>query len=173
MGLAEKRVAAFSVDTSFAFVLILFTMIIGYLPIDVGAIVIIERFVAALMLIFAYLIPYFFIKGQTIGKKSQHLQIVKLDGSEASVLLYIGRDIFKVGLTMFTLGLYGIVCYFVAFARKDGRTIHDFIFRTKVIDLSIKSFTPNKTYDNYVTLKPSDIKESENTTDKEEENEED
>ena len=169
---SEKRVAALAVDYSFACVLVFVTaLIVSFFgSADNLTLLIINRVIGIILIVLVLFAPYFFIKGQTVGKKSQRLKIVKENGDDASVLRLVGRDATKFFLSSITLGLYLIACYIIVMKREDERTPHDFMFGTKVIDLTAKAYKSNKNYDNFVTLKPGDIKEVP-VEEKEEENE--
>lgn len=56
------------------------------------------------------------------------------DGSPASLIRILARDLFKIGFSIGTFGLYMVIAFF-AMSENSGRTIHDRIFKTKVIDL--------------------------------------
>lgn len=79
-----------------------------------------------------------------MGKKVQRIQIVKLDDSKVELWRIILRDLFKLSLSIATFGIYLIVAFF-AMSDKTSRTIHDYIFKTKVIDLE----KPTGKYDGF------------------------
>lgn len=129
----EKRVRAFAIDTSgvslvamiSVFGIVPFNEILGTILIGIGA-------------IGFYVLPYAFGGGQTLGKRVQKIKIVMKDGSNASFIILMFRDAFKLGLSIATFGLYLIVATF-AMSDHVSRTIHDYIFQTKVIDLEPKT----------------------------------
>ena len=129
----EKRIRAFSIDTSFAMILIM--LLLGFnLKADVRGVF------AFIILACVYLGPHFFSKGQTFGKRTQLIKVINFDGTEASLLKVIGRDVFKVALSIFTGGIYMIICYFMVDEKGDHRAIHDYIFKTIVVDLDKKKY---------------------------------
>lgn len=126
----EKRVRAFAIDTSAVTLFIIISLFLGtyYKPLP--------YIVSSVAFIGFYFFPYLAKKthGQTLGKKVQRIQIVKLDDSKVELWRLFLRDIFKLGLSIGTFGAYLIIAFFVM-SDKTSRTIHDYIFKTKVIDL--------------------------------------
>jgi uncharacterized RDD family membrane protein YckC len=121
----EKRVRAFAIDTSAVALVTILT-----LPL--------ERVLSIVIFSIAffgfYFLPYFFSDGQTFGKRTQKTKIVKVDGSKAPLLLILARELFKLVLSIGTFGAYMVIAFFVL-SDSTSRTIHDYIFKTKVIDL--------------------------------------
>ena len=129
----EKRVRAFAIDTSGVMLLIILALPMrstfqGLLGTIISYVMVIGAFLGF------YLVPYFFSNGQSFGKRIQKIKIVDLDGNDVKLWVILIREIFKVGLSMFTAGLYMVVSFFVM-DEKTSRTIHDYIFKTKLIDL--------------------------------------
>ncbi|AUD65548.1 hypothetical protein BK011_07520 [Tenericutes bacterium MZ-XQ] len=126
----EKRVRAFAIDTSAVSLFIILSLFLGeyYKPLP--------YIVSGVAFLGFYFIPYLSKKthGQTLGKKVQRIQIVKIDDSKAELWRLFLRDVFKLGASILTFGIYLIVAFFVM-SDKTSRTIHDYIFKTKVIDL--------------------------------------
>ena len=126
----EKRVRAFAIDTSAVTLFIILSLFMGvyYKPLP--------YIISSAAFVGFYFLPYFSRKthGQTLGKKVQHIQIVKLDDSKVEIWRIISRDLFKLLLSIATFGIYLVVAFFVM-SDKTSRTIHDYIFKTKVIDL--------------------------------------
>jgi len=126
----EKRVRAYAADISGAAVA---TIIVAFgFP---G----LEQWVKMLIVFIAYFLtsifPYFISKGQSFGKRIQKIKIVKIDGSDANLFILILRELFKTGLGIVTFGIYSIVAYFALTEKNVSRTIHDYVFKTKAIDL--------------------------------------
>ncbi len=136
----EKRVRAFAIDTSAVTLFIILSLFLGtyYKPLP--------WIITGLAFFGFYFFPYFAKKthGQTLGKKVQRIQIVKLDDSKVELWRIILRDLFKLSLSIATFGIYLIVAFF-AMSDKTSRTIHDYIFKTKVIDLE----KPTGKYDGF------------------------
>jgi uncharacterized RDD family membrane protein YckC len=125
----EKRVRAFAIDTSGA-MLIGIVSIFGILPFNE----LLGQVVFVLGAIGFYILPYFRGTGQTLGKRIQKIKVVMKDDVDAPVFLLVLRDATKVLLSAFTWGVYLIVATF-SMNSHVSRTIHDYIFQTKVIDL--------------------------------------
>lgn len=138
--IGPKRIEAFAADSSLVIMVgIAVNWVCGYvqnadwLP-----------FIAiCLVITLGYFFPYLVWQGQTFGKRMRKVQLVNLDGSKCNMWKIAAREFFKVFLSIVTGGLYAIIAGLFLVFRKDERTIHDFIFRTKVIE---KSDNP---YDNY------------------------
>jgi uncharacterized RDD family membrane protein YckC len=123
----EKRVRGFAIDTSAVAVI----SMIGFYGIGnlyLRYVVVIGAFIGV------YFLPYVFSSGQTFGKRIEKTRIVMSDGSPASLLRILMRDLFKVGLSISTFGLYLVIAFFVM-SENTSQTIHDRLFKTKVIDL--------------------------------------
>ncbi len=133
----ERRIRAFSIDISMA------TVMFFLLVVVIGAIdSVSSELKLTLAVSIAYfgvlIIPHFFSKGQSFGKRNQKMKIVYNSNNETpSLLLLILREVVKGILMIITFGFYLMVCGIIASSRKDGRVIHDFIFKTKVICLTL------------------------------------
>ncbi|MFP4186952.1 MAG: RDD family protein [Acholeplasmataceae bacterium] len=131
----EKRVRAFAIDTSgvalLAILAIPFSDVFGYVLVGLG-------------FIGLYFVPYLFSSGQTFGKRIQKIRVVRSDGRPIAVWHVLLRDAFKLFLSIGTFGIYAIIS-FIFLSDHASRTIHDLIFRTRVIDLE-----PPQGRDNYI-----------------------
>lgn len=124
-----KRLRAFSIDISGVFIVILLCM---GLPFDADT----KRIVAGIGGACVYFIPYLFSSGQTFGKRMQKLKVVKADGTKINMGIGLLRELFKLILCFGTIGLYSIVTYFIISEDMDKRTLHDIVFKTRIIDCS-------------------------------------
>ena len=124
----EKRVRAFAIDTSGVTLFIILSSFLGtvhpLLPYAISG----SAFVGF------YFLPYFVSNGQTFGKRIQKIKVVGLDGENKHVMILVLRDLFKLTLSIVTFGLYLIIAFFFM-DEKTSRTIHDYLFKTKMIDL--------------------------------------
>ena len=133
----ERRIRAFSIDISMATVLfILMIVLIGSFE-NVS-----EELKLTLAASIAYfgtlIIPHFFSKGQSFGKRNQKMIVVNVKSNETPhLLILVLREIVKGFLMIATFGFYLMICGIIASSRKDGRVIHDFLFGTKVICLTL------------------------------------
>lgn len=129
----EKRVRAFSIDTSGS---VLFMILaIPMRSTFQGALGdIVTYIMIALAFLSFYFIPYFFSNGQSFGKRIQKIKIVGKNGNNLSIWIILLRELFKLGLSILTGGIYVVIAFFVM-NDKTSRTIHDYIFGTKMIDL--------------------------------------
>lgn len=127
----EKRVRAYAVELS-ALAIVVIVASLGISNPYIKWILIISTYF--LVAIF----PLFISKGQTFGKRTQQIKVVNLDGSEASNFKLILREVFKMLLSLITFGIYSIIAFFLLTEKEVSRTIHDYIFKTKVIELNSK-----------------------------------
>src|SRR5690554_755106 len=126
----EKRVKAYSVEIS-AVVIVLLVSAMGLSNIsDLFTFILVP-----LAFLLVTIIPVILSKGQTYGKRIQKIKVVKLDGTDASTFILVLRELFKWIASIATFGIYMIIAYFAMSEKEVSRTIHDFIFKTKVIDL--------------------------------------
>ncbi len=121
----EKRVRAFAIDTSGVTLLLILSIPLGSE---------IAMYVAIAGVFIFYLFPYLLSRGQTFGKRIQKIKVVTVDGLDVPLWRLFLREVFKIGLSIVTYGVYLVVAYFVM-SEKTSRTIHDYIFKTKIIDL--------------------------------------
>jgi len=132
----ERRIRAFSIDLSMATVLLF--LLIGIASVIEGVDDGLKIGVAASIAYFGTLvIPNFFSRGQSFGKRTQKIKVVDVRTGEAAPLaMVVLRELFKAALLIVTVGFYIVVCGIMASSRKDGRVIHDLLFRTRVICLT-------------------------------------
>ncbi|NLN50914.1 MAG: RDD family protein [Acholeplasmataceae bacterium] len=138
----ESRVRGFAIDTSGVAIVVILSIPIAAYNLILAYVLSVAAFVGF------YFVPYFFISGQSIGKRFEKTKIVNLDGSKPLLIKVLGREIFKVSASILTGGIYLIVAYFFLSEKKESRTIHDFIFKTKVI--SLKQEVPKNNDDPYL-----------------------
>lgn len=131
----EKRVRAFSIDTSGVAVFAILALAFN----DYGHL---SEYIVIGAAILFYLVPYFISNGQSFGKRIQKIKIVKVDDTNAPLWLILLREIFKITLSVSTFGAYLVISFFVM-SDKTSRTIHDYIFKTKMIDLKPENYSNN------------------------------
>jgi uncharacterized RDD family membrane protein YckC len=124
----EKRVRAFAIDTSGVMLFIILA-----LPFSTQDTRIAYGMAIAAAIGF-YLMPHFISPGQTFGKRIQKIKIVDLEGNPVKLWVVLLRDFTRVVLSAATFGAYLVIAFFVM-NEKTSRTIHDYIFKTKIIDL--------------------------------------
>lgn len=137
MNTFDRRLRAFSIDTSFAAVLVL--ILIGFPSIDASI-----RQTLALVIYFGiFCLPNLLGKGQSFGKRIQKIAVVKntkelvITKKEIPNRFYLLlRDFTKCLFILITFGFYIIIAAIVSTNRQDGRTIHDLIFKTRVVPLT-------------------------------------
>lgn len=126
----EKRLKAFATDTSLSFI-ILICSAMAFADLYPW-----NLYVGLLIHYLILTVPYFFSKGkgQNFGKRTNGMMVVNAKTGEVpNVWLLVLREIFKETLVLVTMTLYALIAAIISTGRKDGRTIHDFIFNTQVI----------------------------------------
>jgi|GEM_PF-939872 len=129
----EKRIKAFSIDTSGTLLLVFVTLGFPFEP-DVNGIF------AAVFFFLGFFGFYFITNGQSFGKRIQKIKIVRYDGKKASIIRILFRELFKVGLSIATVGAYLLLSGLLFNEKKGKKALHDHLFRTMVIDLSQKEY---------------------------------
>lgn len=137
----ERRLRAYSIDLSFAFALATLAIIIlkGFEKIDIYL-----KWIIVFACYFGVMIiPHFLSKGQTLGKKVQKIKVVlktknlvEKEYFTPPLYLLILRESVKAIFSFLTFGFYLIIAGLIASNHEDGRTIHDYIFGTRVIALT-------------------------------------
>jgi uncharacterized RDD family membrane protein YckC len=137
----DRRLRAFSIDTSMGFFAVILIIIGLYSVTWISPLV--KWLVALGGYLAIMIIPNFFSRGQTFGKRIQKLQVVykteelvAKDYQVPPLYLLILREVAKFMFSIATFGFYCVVAGIISTNRQDGRTIHDFIFRTRVIALT-------------------------------------
>lgn len=125
----EKRVRAFAIDTSGVMIIGIIS-IYGVAPFNE----LLGQIIFGLGAFMFYLFPYLRGTGQTFGKRIQQIKVVMKDDQPAPIWLLLVRDITKLSASLLTAGVYLVIATF-SMNSHVSRTIHDYIFQTKVIDL--------------------------------------
>lgn len=79
------------------------------------------------------IVPAFFYKGQTLGKNLSHIKVVDDQFHDVSMTRYIIRSLFIFIVGFITVGIYFVVGLYIAEKRIDKKSIHDLLFKTKVV----------------------------------------
>jgi len=129
----ERRIRAFSIDMSMA--VVLFGLISGLVSLLDAVEDNWKLIIAASTAYFGtLLIPLFFSRGQSFGNRTQKMRVIDIKtGEPAPLLLELLRELLKGFLMLVTFGFYLIVSGIMFSSRRDGRVIHDFVFRTQVV----------------------------------------
>ena len=152
----EKRVRAFATNMSGLMVVVLLTAF-GLPDFEF------KSLVRSIILLVAFngiiIIPLSLKSRQTFGQRINKIKTVNLDDSEPTLIKLIFREIFKYTLSLITFGVYLVVAYFALSEQHVSRTIHDYVFKTKVIDLD--NSPQNKHYNDAIrtkTMKDTDLR---------------
>ncbi len=124
----NERIHAFSIDYGIVF---LSMLIVVFMYIEPGFKLLIVLFVWYLINIF----PSFIKKGMTFGKYNSRIKIVNEDNSEVTIKTIHLRAFTILIFGVLSLGLYFLVAFYLLDKRQDKRSIHDLIFKTKVVYL--------------------------------------
>lgn len=124
----EKIIKSFAIDTSGVMLIVLLSIPLGqptYLrPTLIGA-----------AFLGFYFLPYFISSGQTFGKKVEKIKVVDRSGKDAPMWRVLLRQLFLLVASIATFGIYLIVSFFTISEKRENRLPHDYIFRTKIVDL--------------------------------------
>lgn len=126
----ERRVRAFAIDTSGAIIFVLIGML------GLKGHLILQYLVAGAGFFGFYFLPYFISSGQSLGKRVEGIRIVNSNNSLMNIFKSLLRQTTLLVFSILTGGIYLIVVFF-SINEKKGQSIHDKIFKTKVIDLRI------------------------------------
>ncbi len=122
----NERIHAFSIDYGVVFLSILITIFLYIHP----------AFKAVIILSVWYMMnifPSFIKRGITLGKLNSKTIIVDESNNEVTLFTIHKRSFFILIVGFLTVGLYFIVSFFLLTKRNDKRSIHDLLFKTKVV----------------------------------------
>ncbi len=127
----ELRIQAFAVEMLSIFFPMLVVIFLVFHPI-------IEILIVFLPYYFITVFPMFFMPGQSLGKRHAKTKIVNLNNDAPSILRLHSREFFKWIVGFLTLGIYFVVAFIVFTKHPDKRTLHDFLFKTKVVETDVR-----------------------------------
>jgi len=132
----ERRIRAFSIDMSFSTVLFLILVfIVNLIGIENSTVKLLLS--ASIAYYGVLLVPNLISRGQTFGKRNQKMRVVNIKTNEVpNLAIVLLREIVKGTLMIASYGVYLLICGIMVNSRKDGRSIHDLIFQTKVIPIT-------------------------------------
>lgn len=127
----DRRLRAYSIDTSLAFLLVILVIFTVYdLKMPEWA----KNSIVAAIYLGVYIIPNLISPGQTFGKRVQKLKVIKNSGYEGreyrvpSRFFLVLRELLKAACTILTFGFYLLIAGIVSNNRRDGspllRMIH-------------------------------------------------
>ncbi len=136
MNTFDRLLRAFSIDTSFTFFLVLCVV-----PLNINADM--KKYLVLAIYFVVALVPYLFGTGQTFGKRIQKIKVIKNTNELVPTVLEVPnrfylvlREFVKCFFIIASFGLYILIAGIVSTNRQDGRTIHDLIFKTRVVVLT-------------------------------------
>ncbi|HPX71627.1 MAG TPA: RDD family protein [Acholeplasmataceae bacterium] len=124
----EKIIKSFAIDTSGVMLVVLLSIPMSDPPYLRGALI-------GAAFIGFYFFPYFLSNGQTFGKRVEKIKVVDASGVDARIWRLLLRQLFMLVASIITFGIYFIVCFFFLNEKKGNRLPHDYIFRTRIIDI--------------------------------------
>lgn len=122
----NERIHAFSIDYGIVF---LSMLIVIFLYMDPVFKLLIVLTVWYMMNIF----PSFIKSGTSLGKKNSKIIVVNELNKEVTLKVMHFREIFILVIAVITVGFYFPIAFLLLNRRSDKRSIHDLIFKTKVI----------------------------------------
>jgi uncharacterized RDD family membrane protein YckC len=123
----ERRVRAFSIDLATSVLPCLIFLAFGAFWVLIATIV-------SLSLVF--ILPLFISKGQTFGCRVEKIKYVNLDNSDVNLFKMIVREVCLIVFCIITVGIYSIILYFSLSEKVISKSLHDKIFKTKMISLT-------------------------------------
>lgn len=124
----EKIIKSFAIDTSGVMLILIASIPLTnppYLqPVLIGA-----------AFIGFYFFPYILNTGQTFGKRVEKIKVVDKSGADARLWRILLRQLVFLVLSIGTFGIYLIFTFFFLSEKRDNQMPHDYIFRTRIIDL--------------------------------------
>lgn len=131
----NERIHAFAVDMIPVFLAVIIVIFMGIpFALKIGIILFI-------ILLFNFM-PSLLKSGSSIGKHSSKIIVVNEDHSEVSLVRMFSRELFVFSIIFLSSGLYCFVAFYVLNKRIDKRSIHDLIFKTRVVN--IESYIHNR-----------------------------
>ena len=124
MNIFDRRLRAFSIDTSLAGVLVFALIPLQQIPSQT------RLYLAMLIYFGVFCFPDLLGKGQSFGKRIQKICVIYNTNE------LVPTKLVKCLLIIITFGFYVIIGGIVASNRQDGRSIHDLIFKTRVVALT-------------------------------------
>jgi len=122
----NERIHAFSIDYGIVFLSVLIVVFMYINPIIKFLIILIVWY---MMNIF----PSFIKRGITLGKLNSGIKILDESGNEVTLKTIHLRSFFVLILGFLTVGIYFVLSFYFLNKRSDKRSIHDLIFKTKVV----------------------------------------
>ncbi len=134
------RMAAQIIDYFILFVYIMIVIIIvGLLKIESSALI----FIAILPVFFYSFIMEALFQGQSVAKMILKIRVVKLDGSQPTLLNYFIRWLFRI---IDIVSFYGIIAIISIAAGGKGQRLGDKAAGTTVVSLQKKNYLKNSMY---------------------------
>lgn len=124
--LFNERINAFATDFMFVALVALIAIFMQWHPIIKVIVILIAWYGTSVL-------PYHFLKGQTIGKKWSGLIVLTKENQSVTLKTIYKREFFKFFAGLVTVGLYFLISFIVSEKRNDKMSIHDLIFNTHVV----------------------------------------
>ncbi len=122
----NERIHAFSIDYGVVFLSVLIVIFMDFSPIYKYAIVLLVWY---LMNIF----PSYIKRGISLGKVNSGTIILDENYQKVEMRTIYLREIFILVLALITAGFYIPISFIMLLKRNDKRSIHDLIFKTRVV----------------------------------------
>lgn len=125
----EKIVKSFAIDTSGV-------MLVLFISIPLGEPPYLRYVLIGAAFVGFYFFPYILSNGQTFGKRVEKIKVVDKSGVDCQLWRALLRQLVFLVLSIGTFGIYLIVSFFLMSEKRENRLPHDYIFRTKIIDIN-------------------------------------
>lgn len=122
----NERIHAIGIDYGVVFVSVLIVIFLYIEPVYKIIIVLVVWYLMNI-------VPSFFKRGITLGKINSGTIILNEFNQEVTLITMHLREIFKLVLGFITVGLYFLLSFYLINKRSDKRSIHDLIFKTRVV----------------------------------------
>jgi len=122
----NERIHATSVDYALVFLIMLIMIFTKINPM--------YKYIIILLVWYSLnILPSFFKRGITLGKINSGTIVVNEDNSQVTMMTIHLRAFFILIAGGLTVGLYFLVAFILLTKRLDKRSVHDLIFKTKVV----------------------------------------
>lgn len=127
----NERIHGFGVDYGIIFLTILIVVFMQWNPIYKVLVIIVVFYVF-------HIGPSFIKRGISLGKWNSKTIVVTSDFKEVSLGTMHLRETFIFVFGFLTIGIYFILAFYLLSKRIDQRSIHDLLFKTRVVNYESK-----------------------------------
>ncbi len=122
----NERIHALGIDYGVVFLSVLIVIFLYIDPIYKMVIVLIVWYIMNI-------VPSFFKRGISLGKLNSRTIVVDENNKKVSLLVMHLREFFILFIGLASIGFYFLIAFYLLTKRTDKRSIHDLLFKTKVV----------------------------------------